>query len=325
MKNAWVIRPYPHGHYRLKEFLNDDMVAIGWPHIGDLTKYHSLEHIKKVVQKYYEYSSAHSLGQKCGNINRFINDISVGDYILVPDGQYVYVGEIRENYKYVKKYDSNKEGFCHQRPVKWFFDKKAILRSNLTGRVYDSLKGRQTVFSTYVDEIEELVEKKKYLFSEKPNFNLKKEYLRKLQSGLLVGVNSNLFEDAVCELFSKYFPSLRRLSTRNSKSGDTDLIADLPGDVVVRIQVKHFYVLKGDVEVNVVDQLAKSMKSYEHGIIVTSGKISEKANKYADTLTDKQIRFYNGEEFVDLLFENLENLRPETLALFGLTSKIELL
>ena len=37
MSNAWVVRPYPHGFYRVSEFLTGNMVAIGWPCVGDLT------------------------------------------------------------------------------------------------------------------------------------------------------------------------------------------------------------------------------------------------------------------------------------------------
>jgi len=31
MKNTWIVRPKPHGILRMKEFLSQNIVAVGWP------------------------------------------------------------------------------------------------------------------------------------------------------------------------------------------------------------------------------------------------------------------------------------------------------
>ncbi|WP_153127021.1 hypothetical protein [Peribacillus tepidiphilus] len=57
MSKAWVVRPYPHGINRIKEFLtkkeNQDegngIIAIGWPNIGVLSNKSTKEEIKKVL------------------------------------------------------------------------------------------------------------------------------------------------------------------------------------------------------------------------------------------------------------------------------------
>ena len=36
MNNAWIIRPKPHGHNRLQDFLEKNIVGISWPGIGKL-------------------------------------------------------------------------------------------------------------------------------------------------------------------------------------------------------------------------------------------------------------------------------------------------
>ena len=36
-KKAWLIRPRPHEIYRMPEFKTKNIVAIGWPGIGDIT------------------------------------------------------------------------------------------------------------------------------------------------------------------------------------------------------------------------------------------------------------------------------------------------
>lgn len=212
MKYAWIVRPYPHDYYRIKEFLNENIVAIGWPNIGDLANCKTREQIKEALRKHYSYSSPQSLGQAAGNIYRFIYEMKTKSYVIVPDGQLIYFGIINDEYIYIKEKDNDEQGYCHQRPVKWLYDKKAISRNLLTGRVYDSLKGQQTVFTTYHEDIEDIIKNKKHFFTQQPNFDLKTEYLNKLQSGLLKHVNSNTFENAVCSLFNNYFLGLRRFS-----------------------------------------------------------------------------------------------------------------
>jgi len=322
MRHAWIVRPYPHRKYRVKEFLHMNKVAIGWPCIGDLSSKNDKEAIKKAILSYYSYSSPQSLAQAVGTIYRFQTEIKKDDYVLVPDGRLVYIGIIDSEYMYDSAVDSENEGYPHQRSVKWLYDKKAIIRNKLTGRVYDSLKGQQTVFATYHDDIEEIIRSKKHDFTQQPNFDLKQEYLTRLQRGLLRNVNSNTFEEAVRLLFQDYFPGIRRLATTAGKAGDTDLLAELRGNVTIRIQVKHFYPSQGEIEGWVVDQLSDSMNPGDHGVIVTSGVIGDSARKKAELFTDKTISFIDGEEFVEILFEAIDNMDKDTLAVFGLTREI---
>jgi len=319
MQYAWIVRPYPHGFYRVKEFLTKNIVGIGWPCIGDLSDCKNRDDLKKRILTYYKYSSPQSLGQAAGNIYRFIFDLKENDYVLLPDGPVVYIGRVNSAYKYDPTTDSEEEGYPHQREVAWFHDKKAILRNLLTGRVYDSLKGQQTVYATYHEDIDDIVKNKKHYFTQQSNYDLKVEYLNRLQSGLLRNVNSNPFEDAVCSLYSRFFPGLRRLATTGSEKGDTDLLAELPGKVNVRIQVKHFYPKQGELQDWVVDQLASSMEAGDHGIIVTSGAISKAAREKTEGIVDKTITFIDGQEFVEHLFEAIDSIPKEVLATFGIS------
>lgn len=322
MRYAWIVRPYPHGFYRVKEFLTNNIIAIGWPCIGDLSQCKNRDDIKEKILTHYSYSSHQSLGQSAGNIYRFIFDLGDKDYVVVPDGPIVYIGRVISQYKYDASVDSKDEGYPHQREVEWFYDKKAIPRNLLTGRVYNSLKGQQTVFTTYHDDIDDIVKDKKHYFTQQSNFDLKVEYLNRLQGGLLRNVNPNTFEDAVCSLYARFFPGLRRLATTNSKSGDTDLLAELPGKVNVRIQVKYFNPERGGVQDWVVDQLADSMETGDHGIIVTSGTISDSTKEKAEAVPEKTISFIDGQEFVEHLFDAIDIMPKEELAIFGLKNEI---
>jgi len=123
-------------------------------------------------------------------------------------------------------------------------------------------------------------------------------------------------------MLDNYFPGIQRLATTNSKEGDTDLLAELPGKVIVRVQVKHFYPELGELKEWVVDQLANSMAPGDNGIIVTSGTVSEEAIRKAEALPDKRISFIDGAEFVRLLFDSITEMSEETLTVFGLSHSI---
>lgn len=322
MDQAYVVRPYPHNLYRMREFLSKNVVAIGWPGIGDLTSAQTRDDIARAVKSKYSIASPYSLGQSAGTLFRFVHEMKTGAYVIVPDGDLVFVAKVVSGYQFDPTVDSDDQGYSHQRRVQWFFDKKAMRRSNLTGRLYDSLKGWQAVFSTYFSDLDEIIREKKHYFSQQSNIDLKNEYLARLQRGLLRGVNSNTFENAVCALFATYFPGLRRLSTTSSEVGDTDLLAELPGNVNIRIQVKHFYPELGSIEPWVVDQLALSMQPGDHGIIVTSSTISEDATQKAEALSDRTIAFIDGVQFVEYLFESVSTMPDDAVITFGLTRQL---
>lgn len=325
MSYTWIVRPNPHGKNRLKEFLEKNIVAIGWPNIGDLSEIKSRSEIKKVLLSNSEYGSNYKLGQDAGNIYRFINKIEKDEYVIVPDGPIVYIGKIKSDYQYQKDLDNDDEGYPHQREVEWFHDKKGVRRNLLTGRVFDSLKGQQTVFTTYYEDVKDFVENKAFLFNENSYVDLKEEYLKRLQKGVLSNVNSSTFEEAVKTLLDRYYPGIERLATTNSEEGDTDLMVELPGDVIIRVQVKHFYTNRAELGSEVVDQLVNSMDSGDNGIIVTSGIISDEAIEYSGKFTDKSIGFIDGRQFVEMLFGSIDELPSETLSKFGLTHKMTLI
>lgn len=318
---AWVVRPHPHGKYRLNEFLERGVVAMGYPHTGDLSDVSSRDEMKERLLDVYDYSPR-SVGQRAGMLYNFLHEMEEGEFVLVPDGPVVFIGKVNSDYRFVTELSTDEEGYPHQREVEWLYGGKAIPRDALTGRVYDSLKGRATLFTTYHDDVAEIVEEDSELFTEGTTADLKGEYIQRLHGGILRGVNSNRFEDAVRVLLEKYFPGLERLSTTHSEKGDTDLMTTLPGGVVVRVQVKHFYPEHGEIRPWVVEQLVQSMDPGDNGIIVTSGTVGEDARREAESLSDVTVGFIDGGEFVDLLFESVEEMPQETLHAFGLTSRI---
>ena len=322
-KSAWGVRPYPHGIYRMREFLQGNLVAVGWPALGDLTGITTRDEIKDQLNKHYP-GSAKTIGAATGCLFRFVVEILKEDFVVVPDGSNVYFGVVESGYLYEPAVATDLEGYPHQRKVRWLRGGRPLPRKVLPGRMANALKAKLAVFSIYnVDDVETTANRSD-LFKPGEDTELRSSYLCKLQDGSLIGVNPNTFEEAVRKLLSLYYPSLERQSTRNSSTGDTDLRANLPGDVVVRIQVKNFYPSMGPLGEDAVRQLAESMEPGDIGIVVTSGDVGSEAKDLARKYEEKglYISFIDGQQFVDLLFENIDSIDEQSLDVFGLTRKL---
>ncbi|MGL5934397.1 MAG: restriction endonuclease [Cetobacterium sp.] len=335
MKTAWIIRAYPHGINRLQYFLENNVVGIGWPGIGTLEDIVSREDVKSKLKSagYTAGKTALSIGQAAGTIYRFACEMKAGDYVLVPNGSHIFVGKVLEDKPvYLEAFDKDDEGFCHQRKVEWLFNKRTINKQFMTSRVYDSFKGQSTLFTTWYDDIHDLITKKQHLFIgddfQKQHLKLKEEYLKKLNEGKISGLNSNEIENVCKKILNVFFPGIERQSTTNTiGNGDTDLKAELIGGVVIRVQVKNFYKKFGEIEPWVVTQLADSMDENDNGIVMTTTTISSEATKLAEDYTKagKKITFIDGKKFVDLIFENIDVFSDEELINLGLYKELIIL
>lgn len=318
MPEAWVVRPKPHTINRLDEFLSQNIVAVGWPRMGDLEGY-SRQDIKSRLGKTYGQSS-HELGQNTGQIDRFVNKMAVGDLVLVPSGGNIYLGEIRSDYKFVEERAADSEGYPHQRDVKWYHSGASIDRSSLPGKLYDTLKGRLTVFSASHSLAADLKDRDVAGEEKDPYAELQDTYLERLQSGELDGMVDSNFEEAAQLVLAEYYPSINNVAGSNDPEGDTDLLVESPGDVTIRVQVKYYYTDQGKLGAAPVNQLAASMDEGDDGVVLTSTDIGEEA-RVAASESGYQIGFIDGAEFVELLFENLGGFDTEELHTLGLRSQ----
>ena len=312
-QNAWVVRPKPGGNNRIDEFRENNLVAIGWLGDKDLSSVDK-SGIRDRLEERHDWN-AYKIGQATGQVNRLVNKMKEGDFVVVPSGGNVYVSRIQGDYRHASSPVAS--GLAHQRDVKWEFDGGAVNRSTLPGKLQDSLKGRLTVFSIDADRVDHLLESEVNTRGRDPYAELEKEYLDRLQRGEIRGIHSASFEDVVGTVLDNYFPNITRQATTSDDEGDTDLKAELPGDVTVRVQVKHFYPESGNLPSSAVKQLEKSMTTGDNGIVVTSTNSSDEAEEYANQC-GKQIGIIDGSEFVELLFENIEQFSDKELRTLGL-------
>ena len=143
MRNAWLIRPVPHGIPRVTEFKEKGIIAVGWPCIGNL-KGKSGEDLKHLLSLPPYSLTGLALGNAYATIDIFVNQMEVGDLLLMPNGEDIYAAV-----------DSNEEGYPHQRTAKWITNTS---RKDLSMELRSSLKVHRTTanLSHHIDEIEAL-------------------------------------------------------------------------------------------------------------------------------------------------------------------------
>ena len=152
MKKAWLLRPVPHGITRINEFLTKKIVAIGWPNIGNLSGT-SREGLKlRLSQPPYQLSSL-ELGNAYATVDIFVNQMNIGDLILMPNGTDIHFGIIESDYIFDE--NCEEEGYSHQRVVKWL---SLTQRNDLPMQLRSSLRVHRTTadLSTHYNFIEAL-------------------------------------------------------------------------------------------------------------------------------------------------------------------------
>lgn len=308
----------------MKEFRTQGIAAIGWPQVGNLSGCDRDVIKERLRREYYESASAMSLGQATGIVHRFVR-IKAGDGVAIPDGDRVYFGVVTAGYEFKLEFQPDALGYPHQIGVQYAFGGQALMRQDLPARLFDALKGRQTVFELPSDAVWDVLRNPKRYMPVDPGVTqeAKERYVADLAAGAIPGINSPRFELAVQKVLGFYFPELRRLSTTDSPPGaDTDLKTDLPGGIVIRIQVKCFQENAGPLGPTAVAQLRNSMEPGEHGILVTTNSVEPQAVALADSEPSKPIGIISGREFAELVFENLARLTDADLWTLGLRRQL---
>lgn len=137
--NIWVLRPKIDEETTAEDFINNELIAIGWDKLPDLKSKTKAEISDMFHEKYEESGQKASLN--IGIIDRFVNEFSIGDIVFIPDDEKVHVAEITEDYKY----DLTNNISPHIRKVKWL--RKNVFKSSLPDKLQQGLKSRMSLYS----------------------------------------------------------------------------------------------------------------------------------------------------------------------------------
>lgn len=204
-RHAWLVRPYPCGERRIYEFRNKNIVAIGWYGIGSLFS-KSREELKKVLSGEPYSLSGLALGNAYATVDIFVNQMDVGDLVLVPDGDDIYFAEIVSDYYFDATVDNESDGYPHQRRVKWLSDTS---RKELTMALRSSLKVHRTAanLSHHAEEIDALANGVEFVPKNKSGDEVQVTYPLRPEFSVSFSVPRDMTQDEAQRL-STYLASL---------------------------------------------------------------------------------------------------------------------
>ena len=156
---AWAVRPNPCYVNRVREFLEQGMVAIGWPGMGDLSGADRAELRRRLAPQPYVKGDSRAIGRQSGELDRFVNQMQIGDLVVVPNGGEIYVAEIASGYIYHPEHERPNDGYSHWRMVRYFNGGAPRRRDDLETELRAALKTQIAVFSVPVAPVRALLKR----------------------------------------------------------------------------------------------------------------------------------------------------------------------
>jgi len=293
-------------------------IGFGATRIGDLSGL-DRSGIQARVQDNEPDASRNKIGATVGQIERFLNEIRVDDYVLTPvPGRNVLIGKVTSNYRY----DPTSTGKPHRRSVEW---RSTVSRDDLSVPLKNALGGLMTVFRVtgHADEISRLLGGEQEPPTVEPisdtdeSDNTDIEYAENVEAAareriedLVLGqgrFDGHEFEWFVAALLRAMgFKIIRE--PQPGRDGGVDIIAapDAFGFQEPRIvvQVKHH---RGSVGEPEVAQLRGVLRAQEKGLFVSTGGFTAAAQH----LASPNLTLLDGKKIVSYFIEHYENMPSE--------------
>ncbi len=114
--NLYHIQSSVYGVNRVKSFLEEHFIGIAWSGTGDL-EHTPPELWKEKLVEHYGFDEW-ELANTLATLHMFVNLMQDGDYVLINDDEWTYVGDIGDYY-YDDSAGTEEDLICHRRGVTW--------------------------------------------------------------------------------------------------------------------------------------------------------------------------------------------------------------
>lgn len=114
--NLFYIQSTIHGMSYVTSFLEDNFIGMTWPGTGDLEEL-STEEWKERLREHYRLEET-ELSHVIKDLYTFVHTMQDGDYILIKDDEWAYVGDLGDYY-YDDSIGTEEDFICHRRGVTW--------------------------------------------------------------------------------------------------------------------------------------------------------------------------------------------------------------
>lgn len=321
---------------RSPNLIKESQIGYGWGSVN----FSDFDNFKDLMVKGF---AEKDIGRQTNQIKRFFN-LKKGDYVIVPFSGSFAIAEVigkKSHYPVIEgiPYGENRISVRYLKHENGYF----IPRSSLSTALQNRMKIRMTVcdLSEFSEELNKHVEQiksgKLYTWNIDQELRLKKraedfktEMLKRLRNNKDINLKSGglgleyLVEDILeSKGYNVHIPA------KNERSGveDVDVVATRMSEFsdkkeVLLIQVKHH---TGTSSTHGINQLtAYDLENEEYSniekVLLTTADFKDK-----ETAESKNVTVLAGMDFVDWLYDNLENISEKNLSALGISTMPTLL
>ena len=290
-------------------FLKENVIALGWQQIGDLSLIApDREAFKEKYIAAYPDAKKGSIPTGVGMLFRFCHEVKIGDYIIYPSkiDRMINIGEVTGDYMYVP--DSSE--YVQQRSVKWL---KHVPRMSFSQGALYEIGSAMSFFmvKNYADEFLAALDKgfaKSISDGEEDDtvgataddiIESTKDFILKELSRQLKGYD---LEQFVADLLQAM--GYRTIVSPHGGDSGIDITAykdELPPRILVQVKSQD-----SDIKETTIQSLKGAMREGDYGLFVTLSNYTKKAQKYLENTPI--IRGINGTELVDLILKYYDDL-----------------
>lgn len=306
--NVFVLRA-EFGRYT-DTFEKEGYIGIGWfeedPKTWDLT---NKDFLKEQYRKKFPSDPNMRINQNVGQINRFVNEMKVGDLVISPymDNR-LLIGKIESDLYF--KSDSTSP-YPWRKSVKWF--KEKIDRHTLSVPLQNTLRSSLTCFNVNsADEILiqlGLLDKKELTISDSltepiSNFELiRKRFLE---------LDATEFEYLVSFLLRTLgFEPTQEIGKVGDGGIDFEGILDVSGVASINLQVQVKRYDKGVIGEKEIRHFRGALKKDFQGCFITLSSFNKKAIESATDKEREQIQLIDGNRFTEIFIEQYDKIIDE--------------
>ncbi len=311
-KKLWVAKLGP-GNYYAYEGWNNDFVGVGWSlkenELKKIQDYLPKKQLaKSVVSEFCEN------GVAAGNLQRFIIEAEIGDFVMVGPINWTYEGDEQEKKSYIIGKISSEvlmqendeiEYFRLIRKIKWedFTKKLPSGMKDYIGRNRNTFALAENSMLTY-DDVSMIFEGEK--FDEYKVIEKSYETLSKTITDYLSSMDANIFENFVRDLLNANGWEVETTLRSGDKGVDIVGLSPLIGNIYteVVIQVKSY---KKSINKNFIEDFQSEEIPNHYNlenplrVFITSSNYTNSARKQSTEVGFQPIILIDGQELADLV------------------------
>ena len=289
-------------------FLNQNLIAIGWEKIGDLSAISTSRDAYK--EKYiaaYPDAKKGSIATTAGMLYRFVHEVQKGDYVVFPSkiDRKINIGVVESDYFYEAT-----AAYPNRRTVKWL---KHLPRTAFSQGALHEVGSALSFFQikNYADEYFKALDKdfKGNILEPDTDETVAQtadEIIEATRDFILKELSKNLKGYDLEPFIANLLQAMGYRTTLSPHGGDRgiDITAykdELPPRIVVQVKSQD-----GDIKEAAIQSLKGAMSEGDYGLFVTLSNYTKKAQKYLDDTPI--IRGINGTELVDLILKYYDRL-----------------